>query len=100
VGADWAVAKHLTFAGDLLGNQFLNTPRLVPTTTTITTTSGTIPLSTSVTGNASYTINNASAGLKIAAVRDLVLAGNVLFQINDNGLHSRPAPLVGISYKF
>jgi hypothetical protein len=100
VGADWAAAKHLTFAGDLLGNQFLNTPRLVPTTTTITTTSGSIPLSTSVTGNSSYTINNVSVGLKIAAVRDLVLSGNVLFQINDNGLRSRPTPLVGISYKF
>jgi hypothetical protein len=100
VGADWAAAKHLTLAGDLLGNQFLNTPRLVPTTTTITTTSGTIPLNTSVTGNSSYTINNASAGLKIAAIRDLVLSGNVLIQINNNGLHSRPTPLVGLSYKF
>jgi hypothetical protein len=100
VGADWAMAKHLTVAADLLGNQFLNTPRLVPTTTTITTTSGPITLNTSITGNSSYTINNLSTGLKIAAVRDLVFAGNVLFQLNNNGLRSRPTPLVGISYKF
>jgi hypothetical protein len=100
VGADWALAKHLTVAADLLGNQFLNTPRLVPTTTTITTTSGPITLNTSITGNSSYTINNLSTGLKIAAVRDLVLAGNVLFQLNNNGLRSRPTPLLGISYKF
>ncbi|HZP03626.1 MAG TPA: hypothetical protein VFB43_01910 [Terracidiphilus sp.] len=98
VGADWAVAKRLTVAADLLGNQFLNTPRLISTKTTITGLP--TPLATSIAGNSTYSLNNASAGLKIAAYRDLVLSGNVLFQINDNGLRSRPTPLVGISYKF
>jgi len=100
VGADWAAAKHLTIAGDLLGSQFLNTPRLIPTTTTISTTTSTISLNTSVTGNSSYTINNASVGFKVNPFRDLVLAANVLIQVNNNGLRSRPTPLVGISYKF
>jgi hypothetical protein len=99
-GADWAAAKHLTIAGDLLGNQFLNTPRLVPTTTTITISGQGTALNTSVTGNSSYTINNVSAGLKISAYRDLVFSGNVLVQLNNNGLRSRPTPLVGMSYKF
>jgi hypothetical protein len=100
LGADWAAAKHLTVAADLLGSQFLNTSRLIPTTTTITTTTGTITLNTSVTGNSSYTISNLSTGFKINPFRDLVLAGNVLFQLNNNGLRSRPTPLIGISYKF
>ena len=100
VGADWAAAKRLTIAGDLLGSQFLNTPRLIPTTTLVSTTSTPIKLNTSVTGNSSYTINNVSAGFKINPIGNLVLDGNVLFQLNNNGLRSRPTPLIGISYKF
>jgi hypothetical protein len=99
-GADWAAARHLTFAADVLGNQFLNTARLVPTTTPITISGKTTQLNTSVTGNSSYTINNLSAGLKVSAYRDLVFSGNVLVQLNNNGLRSRPTPLIGMSYKF
>jgi hypothetical protein len=99
-GADWAVARHLTVAADVLGNQFLNTPRLVPTTTNITISGSSTALNTSITGNSSYTINNLSAGLKISLFRDLVISGNVLVQLNNNGLKSRPTPLVGMSYKF
>ena len=97
-GADWAVAKHLTIAGDVLGNQFLNTPRLISTQTTITGLP--TPLATSVSGNSTFSLNNASAGFKVNPYRDLVLSGNVLFQLNDNGLRARPTPLVGLSYKF
>jgi hypothetical protein len=45
-------------------------------------------------------LNNFSAGLKIALFRNLVVSGNMLVQLNNNGLRSRPTPLVGISYKF
>jgi hypothetical protein len=100
VGADWAWTKRLTVAGDLLGNQYLNTPRLVTTTSTLTTTTGTLNLASSVSGNSSYSINNLSAGLKLNPVGNLVLSGNVLFQLNNNGLRARPTPLLGLSYKF
>lgn len=100
VGADWAAKKHITVAADLLGNQYLNTPRLVKTTTNVTTTTGSIPLISSVSQNSSYSIDNLSAGLKLNPIGNLVLSGNVLFQLNNNGLRSRPTPLIGISYKF
>lgn len=100
VGADWAILRHVTLAGDLLGNQYLNAPRLVRTTTPLPTNPSTISLPTIVPGTASYSINNGSIGLKWNPFRNLVLSGNVLFQINNNGLRSRPTPLVGISYKF
>jgi len=100
VGADWAAKKWLTVAADLLGNQYLNTPRLVETTNQVTTTTGTLNLASSVSQNSSYSINNVSAGLKINPIGNLVLSGNVLFQINNNGLRARPTPLVGMSYKF
>jgi hypothetical protein len=100
LGADWAVLRHITVALDLLGNQYLNAPKLVRTTTPLPTNPSTISLQTIVPGTSSYSINNASAGLKWNPYRNLVLSGNVLFQINNNGLRSRPTPLVGMSYKF
>jgi len=100
VGADWAAKRRLTLAFDLLGNQYLNTPRLVTTKTVVTTTTGPIQLNSSISQNSSYSINNISTGLKINPVGNLVLLGNVLFQLNNNGLRARPTPMLGISYKF
>ena len=100
VGADWAAARHLTLAADLLGNQFVNTPKVVPTKTSITVSGQSVQLTTSVPANTSYTINNLSAGLKINPIGQLVLSGNVLVQLNNTGLRSRPTPLIGLSYKF
>ncbi|MGB6688125.1 MAG: hypothetical protein WBE76_09820 [Terracidiphilus sp.] len=100
VGADWAMRKRLTFAGDVLGSQYLNTPRLVTSTTTLSTTTGQFSLPSSVSQNSSYSISNLSLGLKWSPAGKLVISGNVLIQLNNNGLHARPTPLLGISYKF
>lgn len=106
VGADWAWLRHVTVAGDLLGSQYLNAPKLTSTTTPLPTpltnppTPITINLPTVTTSNAAYTINDLSAGLKWNPFRDLVLSGNMLFQLNNDGLRSRPTPLLGVSYKF
>jgi hypothetical protein len=111
-GADWAAFKRVTFAADLLGNQYLNTPKVgaaAPLNLTLANETPGAPtnappinlsLHSSTVSNTSYTINNVSAGLKWRAVNALVLSGNVLFQINNTGLRARPTPLVGISYKF
>jgi hypothetical protein len=100
VGADYAMLKRMTVAGDLLGSQFLNTPAISTSLATVTGLPSGTTLTTSTPVASSYSINNFSAGLKLSAVGNLVLSGNVLVQINNNGLHARPTPLVGISYKF
>ncbi len=112
IGVDWAAFKRLTLAADLLGNQYINTPKVAiaaPLSLTLLneapgqpTPPPTINLSlkSSTVTNTSYTINNVSTGLKWRAVKNLVLSGNVLFQINNTGLRARPTPLIGISYKF
>jgi hypothetical protein len=41
-----------------------------------------------------------SIGLKTKPWKNLVLYGNVLIQVNNVGLRSNPAPMVGISYTF
>jgi hypothetical protein len=101
VGADYAATRTLTFAADLLGSQYLNTPELSRSTTTLQTTNlGNITLPSTSPVTASYSISNISAGLKWGPWRNLVFSGNVLFQLNNNGLRSRPTPLVGLAYKF
>jgi hypothetical protein len=100
VGADWAMHRRLTLAADLLGNQYLNTPRYVKTTSTIQTTTGTLQLATGTVSNSSYSITSASTGLKWNPGAGLVMTCNVLFQLNNNGLRSRPTPSLGISYRF
>jgi len=104
IGADYAVAKRMTLAADLLGSQFLNTPTVSIVNVALTGVPSSVlqgqSPQTSTSVSTSYTVNNVSAGLKISPVGRLVLDGNVLIQINNNGLHSRPTPLVGISYKF
>lgn len=97
-GADWAMSRKVTLAADVLGSQFLNTPELLEGTVTVSGVSTPLPASGS--GITSYTINNASVGVKWNPYRNLVLSANGLIQINNTGLHSRPTPLVGISYKF
>lgn len=98
LGADWAMSRKVTVAGDLLGSQFLNTPELLEGTVTVSGVSQPLPASGS--GITSYTINNASAGLKWNPWRNLVVSANGLFQLKNTGLRSRPTPLVGLSYKF
>jgi hypothetical protein len=100
IGGDFALHRRLTLAADLLGNQYVNTPVETSTTTPLTTATQTINLPTSVSGNSTYSVNNLSAGLKLNPVGNLVIAGNALFQLNNNGLRSRVTPLIGISYKF
>ena len=53
--------------------------------------------------NASYSVTNASAGVKIRPfpkASKLVLTANVLVRLDSGGLHAKPAPLVGLGYTF
>ena len=100
IGADYALMRRMTVAADLLGSQFLNTPAIATSSVAVTGLPSGTTLVTSTPVSSSYSVNNLSAGLKLSPVGNLVFAGNVLVQLNNNGLHIRPTPLVGISYKF
>jgi len=52
--------------------------------------------------NKSATVNQASLafGGKVNPFGKLLITANVLFRVNDAGLHYKPAPMVGVSYKF
>ena len=108
VGADVAVSKRLTGAFDIYGQRLFGVPQLFPSTYTDLgkcnnqncdiLSPGTTHPELLVRQNADYNITNASLGLKFRVFRRLVLTGNVLLKIDDNGLRSKAIPLVGASY--
>lgn len=102
-GADFKINGHLTLAGDLLGNQFVNTPSFVVTTLNSQSTPApppgvTINLATPLTN--SYTTVNLSGGVKLYLGKGFLIYGNALKQVNNVGLRSDVVPLVGIAYKW
>jgi len=53
--------------------------------------------------NQSYNITNASMGIKVrpfASLSRLVFTANVLVRLDDGGLRSKGAPLIGVGYTF
>jgi hypothetical protein len=130
VGADFIVLggkRPLTFAADLLGNYVVNAPVLVSKYTCLCATvpPGQAPFTVSpypypptlqalnpsvavnqanpVSSNYikdSYNSDQVALGLKFKPWNNLILYGNVTFQVNNVGLRSAPVPLVGLSYTF
>jgi len=107
VGADWAAGKRFTVAADLIGNQYLNTYRIVtsPSSTCVLSTGSSgqctllIPPTTSL-QSSSYSLSDLSTGVKWNPALSLVFSANLLTQLNNNGMRARPTPLLGIAYKF
>jgi hypothetical protein len=67
-------------------------PSFAPATVSLSNVSSTSGVSTNIT--------NASAGVKIALVKRLVLSLNILVRLDEGGLHSKPAPLAALGYTF
>jgi hypothetical protein len=113
-GADAAVTKWLTGSFDIIGQRFFrggtvsvtSQQFLAPCTGTCDAapTPNTVAYDNlSANSNASYSITNASMGIKVrpfGKVSRLVLTANVLVRLDDGGLHSKAAPLAGIGYTF
>jgi hypothetical protein len=96
-GADVGFAHRISFTGDFIGQTLQHAPKIAKTTYT--------DYAGGVHDNvapATDTVTQLSiaAGGKLRIAGQLLLVGNVLFRLNDAGLHSRPAPLVGLSYTF
>lgn len=99
LGVDWAVKRKITVVGDILGSQFQNVTKLETQSLNIANLAGKVQFTT-VPVTAAYTVSSVSAGAKWGPAKGLVLSANLLVQINNVGLHSRPAPMLGISYRF
>jgi len=103
VGADAAINKRLTAAFDLYGQHLIDSVRLVPTQYTDLGRCSDIACTTLTPGTTHPTVSgptsgsnqlDASLGLKVRAFGKLVVTGNVLIKLNDDGLRARAVPLV------
>ena len=96
-GADASVLHWLGLSADYIGTSLLNASRLETSTFTDFDGNGHQNINTFVS-----TVNqsNISMGAKVRPISRLLITGNVLFRLNDAGLHFKPSPLIGVSYTF
>ena len=112
-GADALVTKWLTGSFDIIGQRFFGAETLAVRGQDFLAPCGTCDAQPSpntisyqnLTENpdSSYNITNASMGVKLRpfpALSKLVITANVLVRLDDAGLHSKPAPLIGLGYTF
>ena len=98
VGADFGVSSRFTFVLDVIGNYFIDAPRLVQTTFQARDGINTFPTVDFV--NESYNQLSGAVGFKLNVVQSLLIDVNLLFNLDDNGLRDKITPLVGFEYAF
>jgi hypothetical protein len=112
-GADARVTKWLTGDFDIVGQRVFGTETVSVEpvqflancgTCTANPTPATVTLPTLASHtNSSYNVTNASMGIKVRPfpkVSKLVFTANVLVRLDEGGLGSKAAPLVGVGYTF
>jgi hypothetical protein len=96
-GADASIRRWVGLSADYIGTSLLNAARIENSTFTdfVGNTHANVSTFTSTVNQA-----NISLGAKVRPVARLLITGNVLFRLNDAGLHFKPSPLIGVSYVF
>ena len=97
-GADAAIIRRVSLTGDFIGQTFYDVTKLVATT--FTDHDGDTHPSISSTQVVHLNQQSLAVGGKVNPIGGLLVTLNVLFRLNDAGLHSKPVPLVGLSYTF
>jgi len=101
-GLDFGIVRRLSVTGDFLGQTFFNANRVVEG---LRQPSNLPDISCNSSGagpcqGQTFTTKTVSAGGKINPAGNLLITANVLVRLDHNGLHYRPAPMIGISYTF
>lgn len=99
-GADMRVKHNLTVALDLLGQRVLEGERLRKTPFTDVLGVSHPDITDIQAFKGSFQENDLSVGAKYGIFRNLLITGNLLFELDDTGLRARVVPLGGISYTF
>ena len=96
-GIDAGLTHRLSASLDYIGQSLIDAKELASTTFVDFGGTSHADLATSTnTVNQSYI----SVGGKINPAGRLLVTANVLFQVNQAGLHAKPVPLIGLSYTF
>ncbi len=98
VGLDAGITRRVSATIDFLGQTLPDERRVLnapPVTDFVNVSHPDITTKTATVNQASFAL-----GGKVNPVGRLLLTADVLFRVNDAGLHSKPVPLVGLSYTF
>jgi hypothetical protein len=102
-GADYGATKSLTLAADYLGQTVFDAPGIAADTfitQNIAGGTGPIPIPTIKATVGYLYLNTASLGFKYELLNNLLLTGNLLVKLDNNGLRQNVTPLVALSYAF
>ncbi|HEY2434270.1 MAG TPA: hypothetical protein VGI12_16455 [Vicinamibacterales bacterium] len=99
-GTEVTVNPKLTVIFDVLGQEFLNSPRLTTFQFVAQGPFGSVPLQDLGFTTDSFWATSGSIGLKANLARRLLLNFNLRFATNHAGLTDRLTPLVGMEYAF
>lgn len=97
-GADAGITRRFSVSGDYIGQSLLSAKRILAAS--FTDHSGTSHPTIQTSGKETINQSSIAVGGKVNPYGKLLISLNVLFRVNDAGLHSKPAPLVGVSYTF
>ena len=99
-GTDLAINPRFSMVFDLLGQRVLNSPRLSVYTLNATGAAGSASLPDIRFSSDSYWVTDAALGFKTNVASRLLVNFNMRFNVGDNGLADRVAPLIGIEWSF
>jgi hypothetical protein len=100
-GADYGISPRLSLSADFLGQTLRDATKMGTTsTTTLRADGSTVDFAGLKTSTATVNQASVAVGGKVNPFARLLVTANVLIRINDAGLHSKPVPLVGLSYTF
>lgn len=100
VGSDIAVNPRFSMVFDLLGQRVLNSPRLSVYTLHAVGQAGSADLPDIRFSTNSYWVTDGSVGFKANVASRLLVNFNMRFNVGDQGLADRVAPLIGIEWSF
>jgi hypothetical protein len=100
-GADLGISTRASLSADFLGQTVRNAKKIAITpTTTLAADNSVIQVPGLVVSTSTSNQDSVAVGGKVSPFGKLIVTANVLLRVNDAGLHSKPAPLIGLSYVF
>jgi hypothetical protein len=100
VGADVLMAQRLSVIFDFFGQRVIDSPRIVPRTSTRTGAAGSVTLDDIFFTSESFWTSSGGFGLKANLAPRLLVAFNLRFAIGNGGLTDRLSPLIGMEWAF
>ena len=98
IGSEMGVNQRLTIAFDLLGTYVIDAQRLRPQL--FHALDGRSTFANIGFAQESFQTLSGSIGFKADLIQRLLLQGNLLFKIDENGLRDKVTPLIGLEYTF